>query len=59
MDAVVPKGEAEMSTGAGKSLIVPMSYLNNLFLLRNLINFYMDNYGKVLYIHSRHLPSPL
>jgi hypothetical protein len=50
MDAIVPKGEAEIVLGDCKVYIVPMSYLNHLFLLGNLTNFYMDNYGKVLYI---------
>ena len=59
MDAIVPKGEAERVVDDCKFSIVPMSHLNNLFLLSNLINLYMDISGKVLYIHRRHLPSPL
>jgi hypothetical protein len=51
MDAIVPEGEAERVVDERKLAIVPMSHLNNLFLLRNFINLYMDNYGKVLYIH--------
>ncbi len=51
MDAVVPKGEAERVVVDCTFPIVPMSHLNNLFLLPNLTNFYMDNIGKVLYIH--------
>ena len=59
MDKVVSKGEAEIVSGDYKVFIVPMSHLNRMFLLSNLINFYMDISGKVLYIHHRHLPSPL
>jgi hypothetical protein len=59
MDAIVPEGEAEGVVVDCKCSIVPMSHLNNLFLLSNSSNFYMDIFGKVLYIHNRHLPSPL
>ena len=59
MDAIVPEGETERVVGDCKFSIVLMSRLNNLFLLSNLINLYMDISGKVLYIHRRHLPSPL
>ncbi len=51
MDAIVPKGEAERVVDDCQFSIVPMSHLNSLFLLGNLINLYMDNSGKVLYIH--------
>ena len=59
MDETVPKGEAQIVLGDCKFLLVPMSHLNRLFLSVNLINFYMDISGKVLYILNRHLPSPL
>ena len=51
MDEIVPKGEAERVVDDCQFSIVPMSHLNSLFLLGNLINLYMDNSGKVLYIH--------
>jgi hypothetical protein len=50
MDAIVPKREAERMVDDREFSIVPISHLNNLFLLSNLINLYMDNSGKVLYI---------
>jgi hypothetical protein len=59
MDAVVSKGKAKIVLGCCKVFIVQMSHFLDLFLLSNLFNFYMDILGKVLYIHTRHLPSPL
>jgi hypothetical protein len=52
MDEVIPKGEAKIVLRNCKVLVVQMSHLNSLFLLSNSINFYMDIYGKVLYIHN-------
>jgi hypothetical protein len=59
MDAIVSKGKAKIVLGYRKAFLVQMSHLIDPFLLRNLLNFYMDILGKVLYIHNRHLPSPL
>ena len=50
MDEAVPKRETKIVLFNCQVLIVQMSHLNNLFLLSNFYNFYMDISGKVLYI---------
>jgi hypothetical protein len=52
MDEVVPKGKAKIVKVVGYILVVQMSHNKALFLLSNSSNFYMDIYGKVLYIHN-------
>jgi hypothetical protein len=50
MDEAIPKRETKRVLVKWEFFIVQMSHLNNLFLLSNFYNFYMDISGKVLYI---------